>query len=305
MKRYVTRADIVGALGFFWLCSSNCWATENGDTTWPLGVQTVVPAILPPPGGTELYSYTAYYGADTYNDNRGDSSISGFKLENFIQAIRVVHTWDMKFDSGVTLSSGVIGSANRAKIKAFGDEATDSGFRQLYITPLYVGYSPSSHLHLLTGFSAFVPLGNYDGDKLANSASANASYTQEFDLTWFPSQNWEVSIAPTFTINAKNENTDYRSGNVINVDYLLGYRLPTHPKIQLGVVGYYTQQVTDDHSDRRELGDGNRLRKVAVGPQVFYSFDQSSGVVLKWMHEASVKNGPKGDSLWVEFAFPL
>lgn len=305
MKRYVARADVVGALGGVLLFSTACMATENGDTTWPLGVQTVVPAILPPPGSTMLYSYTAYYGADSYKNNRGDSTIPGFKLENFIQAIRVVHTWDVKLDSGITLSSGVIGSANKVNVEAFGGSDTDSGFRQLYITPLYLGYSPVPNLHLLTGFSAFVPLGSYDGDHLANSASANASYTQEFDLTWFPSPNWEISVAPTFTINAKNDDTDYRSGNVVNVDYLLGYRLPNHPKIQLGLAGYYTQQVTDDSSDHSDIENGNRLRKIAIGPQVFYSFDQASGVVLKWMHETAVKNGPKGDSLWVEFAFPL
>ncbi len=305
MKSYVTRAGVASALGCSLLVTSLCYGTENGDTVWPLGVQTVLPAILPPPGETSLYSYTAYYKADSFKDNSGKSTVPGFSLENFVQAIRVVHTWDVKLDSGVTLSSGIIGSANKIKVEAFGNSDTDSGFRQLYLTPLYVGYSPSENLHLLTGFSAFVPLGNYDGNKLANSPTGNASYTQEFDLTWFPHPNWEVSIAPTFTINAKNDDTDYRSGNVFNVDYLLGYRLQSNPKVQLGLVGYYTKQVTDDRYDHGDLDDGNRLSKFAVGPQIFYAFDQKSGVVLKWMRETAVKNGPKGDSVWLEFAFPL
>lgn len=305
MNRYASRAGLVGAIGLLLAFSTLSNATESGDTTWPLGVQTVIPAILPPPGATELYSYTAYYGADSYRDNRGKSSIPGFKLENFIQAFRVVHTWDAKFDNGITLSSGAIASASRVKVNAFGSSDTDAGFRQLYLTPLYISYSPTENLHLLTGFSAFVPLGKYDRDDLANSATGYPSYTQEFDLTWFPSKNWEVSIAPTFTVNAKNDETDYRSGNVLNVDYLLGYRLESNPKVQLGLAGYYTRQATDDHSDLGDIDGGNRLRKFAVGPQLFYAFDQSSGVVVKWLHEASVRNGPKGDSLWVEFAFPL
>ncbi|WP_175651775.1 SphA family protein [Pseudomonas sp. Marseille-P9899] len=305
MKSYVIRAALVSSIGSALLAPETSYSSENGDTVWPLGVQTVLPAILPQPGQTSLYSYTAFYKANSYRDNHGDSAIPDFKLENFIQAVRVVHTWDVKLDSGITLSSGVIGSANKIKVEAFGNSDTDTGFRQLYLTPLYVGYSPSENLHLLTGFSAFVPLGSYDGSKLANSPTPNASYTQEFDLTWFPSPNWEVSIAPTFTVNAKSDDTDYRSGNIFNIDYLLGYRLESNPKVQLGLVGYYTHQVTDDRSDLVELEDGNRLRKFAVGPQVFYAFDQTSGVVLKWMHETSVKNGPKGDSLWLEFAFPL
>ena len=122
MKSYVTRAGVVSALGCSLLVSSLCYGTENGDTVWPLGVQTVLPAILPPPGETSLYSYTAYYKADSFKDNSGKSSVPGFSLENFVQAIRVVHTWDVKFDSGVTLSSGIIGSANKIKVEAFGKE---------------------------------------------------------------------------------------------------------------------------------------------------------------------------------------
>lgn len=305
MNRYAACAGIVSAIGTLLAFSTPSSATEGGDIAWPLGVQTVIPAILPPPGGTEFYSYTAYYGADSYRDNQGKSSIPGFKLENFIQAFRVVHTWDAKFDNGITLSSGAIASASKVKVKAFGSSDSDLGLRQLYLTPLYISYSPSENLHLLTGFSAFIPLGSYDHDDLANSATGYPSYTQEFDLTWFPSKNWEVSVAPTFTVNAKNDHSDYRSGNVLNVDYLLGYRLASNPKVQLGIAGYVTQQTTDDHADNSDVIDGNRLRKFAVGPQLFYSFDQSSGVVVKWLHEASVKNGPKGDSFWVEFAFPL
>ncbi|WP_256246295.1 transporter [Pseudomonas sp. NBRC 111121] len=143
MKSYVARAGLVGAIGCSLLVSWDVNATENGDTVWPLGVQTVLPAILPAPGDTSLYSYTAYYKADSFKDKHGDSAIPGFSLENFIQAVRVVHTWDAKFDSGITLSSGVIASANKIKVEAFGNSDTDSGFRQLYLTPLYIGYSPS------------------------------------------------------------------------------------------------------------------------------------------------------------------
>lgn len=81
--------------------------------------------------------------------------------------------------------------------------------------------------------------------------------------------------------------------------------MQSNPKVQLGLVGYYTKQVTDDHFDHGDLDDGNLLSKFAVGPQIFYAFDQKSGVVLKWMRETAVKNGPKGDSIWLEFAFPL
>ena len=293
------------ALGAFCLTPGFSVATENGDTNWPLGVQTVVPALLPPPGATEFYSYTAYYKADSFRGEDGKSAVPGFSLENFVEALRVVHTWNYQTDSGVKLSSGIIGSANQVKVDAFGMSDEDTGLKQLYVTPLYLTYSPTENLHLLTGFSAFLPLGDYSKKDLANNSSNYATYTQEFAATWFPNESWEVSVAPTISINSENKDTNYRSGNVLNVDYLLGYRFASNPKLQLGLAGYYTKQFSDDELDGRDVAGGNRLEKFAIGPQLFYSFDQATGVVVKWLHEASVENGPKGDSVWLEFAFPI
>jgi len=293
------------AAGVFFLVPGYSFATENGDTNWPLGVQTVVPAILPPPGATEFYSYTVYYKADSFKGGDGKSAIPGFGLENFVQALRVVHTWNYQTESGAKFSSGIIGSTNHVKVDAFGMSDEDAGLKQLYVTPLYITYSPAENLHLLTGFSAFLPFGDYNKKDLANNSSNYATYTQEFAATWFPNKSWEVSIAPTISFNAENTDTNYRSGNVLNVDYLLGYRFESNPKIQVGLAGYYTKQFSDDERDGREVADGNRLEKFAIGPQLFYSFDEASGVVVKWLHETSVEYGPKGDSVWVEFAFPL
>ncbi|MGV8864680.1 MAG: SphA family protein [Pseudomonas sp.] len=279
-------------------------ATENGNTNWPLGVQTVVPAILPAPGSTQFYSYSVFYNANSYRDNAGHSSLPGFKLDTFVQAVRVVHTWDYQPDNGIKLSSGIIGTADTLEVQAYGQKDRKTGMKQVYLSPLYLTYSPSDTLHLLTGFNVFLPVGGYDKKDLANTSSNYATYTQEFALTWFPSPSWEVSIEPTVSINQRNKDTDYRSGDVFDVDYLLGYRIPALPQLQVGLVGYYTHQFTNDTLNGADLPDA-RLEKLAYGPQLFYAFNKSSGVVVKWMHESVVKNGPKGDGLWFEATFPL
>ncbi|WP_416427746.1 transporter (plasmid) [Pseudomonas sp. App30] len=299
-----TRAYVCLLLSVVSYTNFSC-ATENGDTTWPLGVQTVVPALMPPPGGTEFYSYTVYYHADSYKGNSGRSAIPGFKLDNFVQALRLVHTWNYQTDSGVQFTSGLIGTGGHIKVEAGGQSDEKTGMRQAYITPLNVLYSPTPQLHLLGGVSVFTPIGGYDKRDLANTTPNYTTYISEFALTWFPHPNWEVSLAPTFSVNQRNKDTDYRSGNVFNVDYMVGYRFDSMPKLQFGVAGYYTKQVTDDDIDGTDLPNGNRLEKFAVGPQLFYSFTQSAGVVLKWLHETNVKNGPMGDSVWLEAAFPL
>ncbi|PHN17278.1 hypothetical protein AO242_21085 [Pseudomonas sp. ICMP 561] len=261
---------------------------------------------MPPPGGTEFYSYTVYYAAHSFRDNSGRSAIPGFKLGNFVQALRLVHTWDYTTESGLSFTSGIIGTGGHTKVEAGGDSDERTGMRQTYITPLNILYSPTPTLHLLGGVSVFKPLGGYDRNDLANTTPNYTTYISEFALTWFPRPEWEVSLAPTFSFNERNRDTDYRSGGVFNVDYLLGYRLPSLPELQVGVAGYYTKQFSDDDSVRgANVPSGNLLQKLAIGPQLFYSFSPSTGVVLKWLHETNVKNGPMGDSVWLEAAFPL
>jgi len=301
MKAHVCSCLLIAAASYMEVG----FATENGDTTWPLGVQTVVPALMPPPGVTEFYSYTVYYHADSFKDNSGKSVVPNFKLDNFVQALRLVHTWDYQTDSGVQFTSGLIASGGHIKVKAGGQSDEKTGMRQAYITPLNVLYSPTPELHLLGGLSVFAPLGGYDKNDLANTTPNYLTYISEFALTWFPHPNWEVSLAPTYSFNQRNKDTDYRSGEVFNVDYMVGYRFESMPKLQLGIAGYYTKQTTDDDISGDRLPGGNRLKKFAVGPQLFYSFDQATGIVLKWLHETNVKNGPMGDSVWLEAAFPL
>lgn len=285
-------------------------AAENGLTNWPLGVNTVIPALLPPPGATELYSYTVFYSADELRDNSGDKVPVDFEVDAFAQALRVVHTWNLQTDSGVKFSTGAIlsGGHTSAELEpAPGVHLDDSetGFNQLYFTPLYLTWSPTPELHLLTGFSAFIPLGDYDRNSLANTTSNYASYVQEFGLTWLPSPAWEFSVSPTVSFNAENENSDYQSGHLFNVDFNAGYRLPSSPNWQVGLAGHYTKQFSDDQIDGHDVEGGNRLSKFAIGPQAVYYFNPATAVVFKWLNETEVKNGARGNSLWFEFAVPL
>lgn len=301
MKAHALACALITAASY----AQNLSATENGDTTWPLGVQTVVPALMPPPGVTEFYSYTVYYRADSFKGNNGRSTVPGFKLENYVQALRLVHTWDYKTDSGIQFTSGIIGTGSHLKLQAGGVTDEKTGMRQAYVTPLNILYSPTPQLHLLGGIGVFMPLGGYDRKEFANTTPNYTSYVSEFALTWFPHPDWEISLAPTFSFNQRNKDTNYKSGDVFNADYLVGYRFASMPKLQVGIAGHYTKQFSDDNIGGNTLPNGNRLEKFAIGPQLFYSFDQATGVVLKWLHESNVRNGPMGDSIWLEAALPL
>ena len=280
-------------------------AVENGVTNWPNGVNTALPALMPPPGETQLYGYTVFYTADDYKDSHGKSTPGTFDLDVFVQAFRINHTWDYRSESGVTFTTGAILSGGRNSLDVGVADDSETGLNQLYFTPLYINWSASESLHFATGFSAFIPLGDYDRGNLINTTSNTYSYVQEFDMTWFPTPQWELSLSPTITVNFENDDTDYESGDVFNVDYFAGYRPASAPQWQGGLAGHYTRQVSDDSLNGRTVGDGNRIQKLAFGPQVFYGIGDRTAVLVKYLHETNVKNGPEGDSLWFQFTMPL
>ncbi|PAU88081.1 hypothetical protein CK507_05835 [Pseudomonas sp. WN033] len=280
-------------------------AVENGVTNWPNGVNTVLPAMMPAPGETQFYGYTVYYTADKYKDTNGRTAPGKFNLDVYAQAFRLNHTWNYKTDSGITFTSGAILSGGRNSLDIGVMDDSRTGLNQLYLTPLYVNWSASSNLHFSTGFSGFIPLGDYKKNRLINTTSNYASYVQEFNMTWLPSQEWEVSLSPTFTFNFENSDTNYDSGDVFNIDYFTGYRPASSPHLQFGLAGHYTKQFTDDRLDGQRVGDGNRLQKFSIGPQVFYGLGPKTAVVFKYLHETRVRNGAQGHSLWFQFTMPL
>jgi hypothetical protein len=76
-------------------------------------------------------------------------------------------------------------------------------------------------------------------------------------------------------------------------------------QLQLGVVGYYYQQVTDDSGGPPALG-GFRSRVVGVGPQIGFLFpagDMQGYVNLKGYKEFAAENRPDGWNTWLTISF--
>ena len=93
------------------------WAVENGNPQWPIGVQTIIPAILPAAGETAYYNYTLYYHADSFKDGNGKDLIPGFESHVLAEAPRIVHTWETKLGP-LNMSSGVILVGNFVNVEA-------------------------------------------------------------------------------------------------------------------------------------------------------------------------------------------
>lgn len=279
-------------------------ATENGLATYPVGVNTVLDGLLPPPGATQFYNYTEHYVANKFADSDGKSAVPGFRSDVLVEAPRVVHTWGSQIGP-FTLSSGIVIPIVHLSVDVPGGSDHRTGVGDMIVQPIMVGYSNPSHT-----FFAFVspdfglPTGAYSVNRIANTGLNTYAFMPNVDLTWFPSPKWELSATAQIEFNSPNHATNYHSGNVATLDYLVGYSVASH--VQLGIQGYFLKQVSDDTVNGLTApGNGFRGQAIGIGPQLRYDLGPGSALVLKYQTELAVRNRSQGKRLWAELSFPI
>jgi len=212
-------------------------ATENGLTTYPIGVNTVLDGVMPPPGTTQFYNYTEYYFSNKFAGPDGNSSIPGFHSEVVVNTPRVVHTWGQTAGP-FTLSSGLVVPFAHLHLDVPGDSGTRMALGDIIAQPFILGYSNASHT-----FFAFaspdvsLPTGAYSPNQVANIGVNYYAFQPNIDVTWFPHPQWEISTTAQAEFHSPNHATSYHSGDVASLDYLIGYSVTK--KLQIGLQGYF------------------------------------------------------------------
>ncbi|MCX4176139.1 MULTISPECIES: SphA family protein [Paraburkholderia] len=299
-RKSLEAAVLFGVLGL----SGKAYATENGLQSYPIGIDTVLNAIVPAPGTTQFYDYSTFYTASRFVGQNGGSAIPGFKVNVFAMAPRVLHTWGETLGP-VTFTSGfALPIVHAGTTLPFGS-ANRWGFGDLTIHSLNIGYSnPDKTFFGLLALDFVLPIGSYSASRLVNTGSNTYAFIPALKVTAVPFPRSEFSATLGYEINSPNHADGYHSGNLVVLDWVAGYSVL--PKLQLGVQGYVLQQVTNDTQNGAPVdGNGFRGRAYAIGPQIRLNFTRDSGIVFKWQHEFDVRNRPKGDRAWIEFTFPL
>ncbi|MCA8299061.1 transporter [Burkholderia aenigmatica] len=286
------------------LMNTNADATENGLISYPVGVNTVLDGVLPPPGATQFYNYTLYYVANKFAGSNGKNLIPGFHLDAFVDAPRVVHTWGTTFGP-FSVSSGVIAPVFHLHLTTPGGTGNRTALGDIILEPWLINYANPSHTFFaFLATDVAVPSGAYSVNRMANTGLNTYALMPYISTTWFPTPAWEISTTTLVEIQSPNSATHYHSGVVGTLDYLVGYSL--NNKVQFGLQGYFLKQVTDDTVNGVPAQDGGfRGQAVAIGPQLRYMWSPAAGIVFKYQHEFAVRNRPQGEKLWMEVSFPL
>jgi hypothetical protein len=163
------------------------------------------------------------------------------------------------------------------------------------ISPIIVGWH-AGNWHWNVSGQVWLPVGNYDKNRLANTGRNVWGLSPQFGVTHFdPNSGWEFSGAAILVINYKNTDTNYQSGNIAHFDFAAGKMLT--PQFKLGVVGYYAQQLNGDSGIGAILGE-RKLRIAGIGPGATFTFmveTTAVNLVAKYYREFDAQNTTQGD----------
>ena len=151
-----------------------------------------------------------------------------------------------------------------------------------------------------------VPIGPWSKSSSSNLSFNHWGLATIAAVTWLdPNIGFEVSVAPGFTFNWENPDTDYKTGTEFHVEFALLQHVSQ--RFAVGVAGFHYQQVTGDGGAGAVLGDF-KGRVTALGPVATYNFNLGKIPVstqLTWMHEFDVENRLEGDIGIFTISFPL
>lgn len=150
-----------------------------------------------------------------------------------------------------------------------------------------------------------IPSGTYDPNRLANLNLGFVGWDAGAGYTYFdPKAGHEFSVVGGFTYSLPNRYLQYQNGIDFHVDWAASQFLSK--TFQVGVAGYFYQQITDDTGPGAKLG-GFRGRAIGIGPQVGFIFPKlfegySGYLNIRGYKDLEVENRANTWSTWVTFA---
>src|SRR5215471_18444899 len=158
--------------------------------------------------------------------------------------------------------------------------------------------------NFVTYLTGNLTTGRYNEQRIANLGLGHNAIDGGGGYTYFDDKTGrEFSAVLGFTYNFENKHTSYQNG--INMHLDLGASQFLTKQWQVGLVGYWYQQLSCDS------GLGNRLgcfesRVGGIGPQIGYvipiSKDWQGYINLKGYGEFAAQNRPEGWNAWLTFS---
>jgi hypothetical protein len=252
---------------------------------YPAGAEGIKGGSLPPPG---LYfrDYNFFYTADTFQDLGAP-----FEIFGYINAPRLIWMTDLKI-FGADYGMDVIVPFGYMNWKLAGQRDTYFGLGDVQVEPLLLSWH-FKKFDVAGGYAFWAPTGDYSPARPDLFIQGFWSHMLTLGGVWYPDEakTWALSLLNRYEFCHEQQDTDVDPGQVLTMEWGISKNL--RKTIDVGVIGYYQQQTTEDRGASRF---SDRLdRKVGVGPEIS-AFCSKLGVntSLRYAYEFGAKERPEG-----------
>jgi hypothetical protein len=260
------------------------------------GVEGLKGATLPPPG-VYLRDYNVLYLSDRLNDSHGNA-VPGVdpKATVYANVPRVVWITEKQLLGGYLGVDGLLPfKYTDLDISAGPNKLIDS--HTFGVGDFFAEGSWSKHIERFD-FSLAAGVWAPTGDSAPGlTTRAGLGYWTEMftaGATWYvdPQKRLAVSALNRYEINQEKEDTDITPGQAYTLEWGISYAYTK--TIDLGVVGYYQEQVTEDSG---QGSSSARDRVAGVGPEVSVFYPEIMlGWSLRYVYEFMAESRLQGNT---------
>jgi hypothetical protein len=112
---------------------------------------------------------------------------------------------------------------------------------------------------------------------------------------WHPDteKTWSLSLLNRYEISTEQDQTHFTPGNMLSMEWGISKKIGH--TTDLGVVGYYQQQITDDSGTHAATAESN---VVGIGPEISTVWTKIGLISsLRYVYEIEARDRPQGHTI--------
>lgn len=288
------------------------FAAEGLTIAGPIGGNDIRSANLPPPG---LYGGFLAVGSPAFDfvDDNGNT-VPALRTIDLVKYVGGPFLWyvpDVKVASGHVSIGGIVpigGLCGHLFVNepdtcdgGVGDPYVEMNWSRTFAKPRasrFDGALPILEgLTVMAGLGIVIPVGRYDPTDASTQAHSIGTNIWDFAPTIGVTYTTRPILAEGTEFSAKlywnnyltNEDTDYATGSVINIDFAISERIG---RFQVGLAGSYIDQVGDDKLSGVVVPpDGRHAESLNIGSIVNYDMpERNAAMKVKTLFTVHAEN---------------
>lgn len=255
------------------------------------GSEGIKAASLPPPG-VYARDYSYYYWARQFNDASGnDLNVPNADVVTFANIPRVIWISDTKVLGGFVGVDGLLPVVYQS-VAAGGYDGSTFGVGDLFAEGTLSWHTKQFDFAIASG--VWAPTGDSASPPTTLVGAGYWTFMQTAGATWYidEAKSWSVSALNRYEFNTEQRDTHVTPGDAYTLEW--GISKAVCKAAELGVVGYYQQQVTANSGSP----SSSRNRVAAVGPELSFMFpDLMLFVSVRYNYEFMAENRAQGNAV--------